>query len=477
MSDTQMSWFAALVLLSWPAVSLWLYRTQPLSRATLWTILGGQFLLPVGALAKLAPGIPQLDKTFIPNLAALLGCVFVARRRVRFISRIGVAEVLLLMLISGPFITSMLNGDAVVTGGIPQPGLTWYDAASAAESAFVLLLPFFIGRQFLRNAADIEEILRTLVIAELFYSILMLIEIRLSPQLHVWVYGYAAGDFLQQIRSGGFRPMVFIGHGLWTAFYLMIAVLAATALWAGKTRVAPFPPAVVATYLGVVLALSHSLGAAVYAAMLAPLIRLTKPRLQMRVAVLLAIIALAYPSMRMTGIVPTRTLQDWSASYDAEREESLAYRFAQEGQLLDRASQRFMFGWGGYSRGHVYNLESGRDTSVTDGIWIMTLGSWGLFGFIAQFGLLTLSIFRAAKALRFVESPRNGVFLAGLALILAVNVLDLLPNSPLFPWTWLLCGALLGRAEALRAPARRPAKPARLLTGKAVTPRDFTASP
>jgi hypothetical protein len=61
---------------------------------------------------------------------------------------------------------------------------------------------------------------------------------------------------------------------------------------------------------------------------------------------------------------------------------------------------------------------------------------------------------RAAAALRFAESARDGLFLAALSLILAINVIDLLPNSPLTPWTWLICGSLLGRSEALRAAVR-----------------------
>jgi len=272
--------------------------------------------------------------------------------------------------------------------------------------------------------------------------------------------------------------MVFIGHGLLTAFYLMTAVLAATALWRVRTRVAPFPPAAVTAYLGVVLALSHSLGALMYATVLVPLIRLTKARLQTRVAVVLAIFALSYPLARMSDLIPTKTLLDWTSSYEAEREESLGFRFAQEGQLLERASQRFIFGWGGYSRGHVYDLESesGKDTSVTDGIWIIKLGSSGLVGFFALFGLLTLPIFRAAAALRFAESARDGVFLAALSLILAINVIDLLPNSPLTPWTWLICGSLLGRSEALRAAVRRPTKPVPLSTGEIVASRYLSTS-
>jgi hypothetical protein len=77
------NWLAILALLSWSVVALWLYYTRPFNRATAWTILGGLLLLPVGTVIKLAPGIPQLDKASIPNLAALLGCVFVARHRLR----------------------------------------------------------------------------------------------------------------------------------------------------------------------------------------------------------------------------------------------------------------------------------------------------------------------------------------------------------------------------------------------------------
>ena len=48
----------------------------------------------------------------------------------------------------------------------------------------------FLGRQLLRNSVDIEEILRTLIIAGLLYSLPMLFEIRMSPQLHqlaLWI--------------------------------------------------------------------------------------------------------------------------------------------------------------------------------------------------------------------------------------------------------------------------------------------------
>ena len=121
---------------------------------------------------------------------------------------------------------------------------------------------------------------------------------------------------------------------------------------------------------------------------------------------------------------------------------------------MDRASQRFFFGWGRYGRNRIFN-ERGEDTSVSDGRWVLTLGQFGIFGFLAEFGLLALPVLRAASCLKFVESPRDAIFLSALALIIALNMVDLIPNASLSPWTWLLTGALLGRTEALRGAARQ----------------------
>jgi hypothetical protein len=85
------------------------------------------------------------------------------------------------------------------------------------------------------------------------------------------------------------------------------------------------------------------------------------------------------------------------------------------------------------------------------------LGVFGFVGFVGQFGLLGLAVFRAAMALKFAQTTRESGYLAALALIVAINVIDLLPNSSISPWSWLLVGALLGRAEALRAMARQRA--------------------
>ena len=112
------------------------------------------------------------------------------------------------------------------------------------------------------------------------------------------------------------------------------------------------------------------------------------------------------------------------------------------------ASERFWFGWGRFGRNRVYE-ESGRDFSVTDGEWIIRLGIFGFFGFLAEFGLFGLCVFRAGADSKALDFRRDAVFTAALSLIVAISLFDSLPNASLSPWIWLIAGALLGRAEAV----------------------------
>lgn len=442
------NWFAIFALASWPVVALWLYYARPVNQATLWTILGAQLLLPVGTAIKFE-GIPQFDKISIPTLAALVACLLL-RRQFRIWDGIGFpVMILMLMFLIGPFVTAELNGDPIVLPNVVLPAVSYYDAFSAFVGQFLSLIAFLLGRELLRDSNDNTEILRILVIAGLLYSLLMLFELRMSPQLHNWFYGYTT-SWSTEARGLGFRPVVFMGNGLLVAFFVMTTVIAATALWRTRSRVLSLPPAAVTFYLGVILALCQTLGALVYSGVLVPLIKFAKPLLQIRVALLLVTIALLYPMLRTADLIPTKYMIDIAELISANRAASLKVRLDQEQMLLERATQRFFLGWGRWGRSRVFDEETGQDVSLTDGRWIITFGQFGLLGFLAEFGLLTLPVFRAASALRFTKSMHDGVHLAALALIAAVNVIDQLPNSSISPWSWLVAGALLGRTETLR---------------------------
>jgi hypothetical protein len=391
-------------------------------------------------------------------LSALIGC-FSAGKALRLFNGFGTPEILILMLLVSPFITAELNGDAIQVGVATLPAIGHYDAISALIAQFIFFVPFLLGRQILRSSADNQEILRVLVIAGILYSLPILFEVRMSPQLHTWIYGYFPHSFEQQMRDGGFRPVVFIGHGLGVAFFALTTVLAAAALWRARVRVFNLPAGVTIGYLSVVLLLCKGLGASVYGVFAAPLVRYASPKLQLRLALGLVLIALSYPTLRATDLFPTTQLVEMAASVSEDRSESLKFRFDQEQQLLNHAWERLTFGWGRFGRNRIYDAETGRDLSVTDGRWIITLGQFGFFGFFAEFGILMIPIFRAASSLKYADSINERAFLAALSLILAINIVDLLPNASLSPFTWLIAGAVLGRTEALRTRAWRTGRP------------------
>jgi len=442
----------SVALIAWPILAIYLFATKRLSLAILWTLMAAQMALPTGALIKFEM-IPQFDKNSIPNLCVLIGCLVVAKRPLRIFNGFGLPELLIVCYLIGPIITSQLNGDAVVAGDRVIPGATLYDALSSAENAFIFIIPFFVGRQFLRTDADARDILVVLAMAGLVYSFPLLFEVRMSPTLQSDIYGFAATDFVMTARGGGYRPMAFMGSGLIASFFMMTTVVAATALWRTRLQLFRLPPSGLSAYLGGVLILCKSFGALLYGIVLIPMVKWTSSRVQMRVAVVLVSIALFYPMLRSFDLFPTQSLLQAISTVSEERKRSLDFRFSNEDKLLRRAFERPVFGWGRYGRSRVYNEDSGRDESVTDGLWILTIGAYGLFGFVAQFGLLGIGVFRAAAALKLSKPINGAIFLSTIALIVAANIVEMIPNSGLLPWSWLLCGSLLGQSEALRVRA------------------------
>src|SRR2546423_606120 len=135
------NWFAVFALILWPLVAIWLYASRSVVQATIWTILAADLLLPVGTFFKFAM-IPQLDKSSIPSLCALLGCIIVAKRSPQIWRGFGLTEILIAAYLFGPLITSLMNGDAIYVGYSILPGVGLYDGSSAALGQFIVLIPF-----------------------------------------------------------------------------------------------------------------------------------------------------------------------------------------------------------------------------------------------------------------------------------------------------------------------------------------------
>jgi hypothetical protein len=274
--------------------------------------------------------------------------------------------------------------------------------------------------------------------------------------MNVWIYGFFQHSFEQMVRFGGFRPIVFLAHGLWVAFFAMTAVLAAIAL-ARSEPVQDRPRLMLAVaYLAVLLVLCKSVGSLVYAVVLAPLVFIASQRMLITLAAAMALFALAYPILRAGGYVPVDWLLDQAGRISPDRQQSLQFRFDNEAMLLDHALRKPVFGWGGYERNLLHDPITGRVTTISDGRWVIVLGIFGWSGYIAEFGISALPLMLLLRETRQIASAAIAAPLGALAVIHGVNMIDMLPNATLTPLTWLISGALLGHAEALWA-ARRQA--------------------
>ena len=441
--------FAALAV--WPLVTIVMFRRLPVEKAIIWAILAGYLLLPPPPAGFDFPLLPAFDKDTIPSLMVLFCCFFLYGHRGSIIPESTAAKLLLAVFILSPAFTVLTNPEPVFYGQVGIRGLGTTDILALCMQQFIKVIPFLVARQFLTRAEDQKQILQIFLISGLAYSLLMLIEVRLSPQLNTWIYGYFQHVFSQSIRGDGFRPLVFLYHGLWVALFAVMVLASAFAIAkaeSGKTKLQAY---VAGVYMCVVLVLCKSMGPMMFALFLVPMILFFSYRNQIRVAGLIGLLAVAYPLFKGADLIPMNAILEQVELISEERAGSLRFRFVNEDILRERAWLKPLFGWGSWGRNHILDPVSGNILTVTDGRWIIVMGVYGWVGFLAEFGLLVLPIFLMWREARPSYGAQITPYAGVISLILAINVLDMVPNATLTPLTWLFCGALLGYAEALRA--------------------------
>lgn len=417
--------------------------------ALVWTILGGYLILPPLTAINF-PVVPDMDKVTIPNLVALYCAIYLAKDRISFLPQGWIGRLLIVLFVAAPFATVVGNGDPLIFLQSTIQGMRIYDSVAAVTNQAIRLLPFFLARFYLGNEGGSKVVLSALVVAGLIYSVPMLIETRLSPQMNVWVYGFFQHDFFQTIRQDGYRPVVFLPHGLWVAFFAVMCYVAAAARF-GEYTAEQRPKALfVLLYLAYLVVACKSLGPLLYALGLSGLILFASRRTQVLIASVLAAIVVVYPMLRGLGLVPLDLITEFARGLSADRAESLLFRIENETQLLARAMERPLFGWGGYGRAFLHDPTTGELTTIADGMWVITLGEYGWMGYIANFGLTALPLLTLGREAMARHAAPIDRHTAGLALILATNMVDLLPNATQIPFTWLMAGALMGQAERMR---------------------------
>ena len=405
--------------------------------------------LPAGFSINL-PGIPAFNKFSVTSMT-LIAYIVLSGKGSGFKTLPRIYKLLIIGFIVSPFLTVINNPNSYMF----LPGLTYYDGLSESVGQFLYILPFMIGFKYFRSFEDQLDLFKYFAISAAIYALLALYEIRMSPQLHNIFYGFFPHSWLQQVRSGGYRAIVFMGHGLLVALFLAIGLGFWAVIRKNKKRILPFDNTLLLIVVVIALIFMKSLAALIFGLFLFLMITFMSTKKIHQASLVIAILFMTYPITSAMKIFPHDNIVDIAYSVNPERGQSLEYRFHHEELLLEHANLKPLFGWGGYGRNRVRDPETGEDLSVTDGRWILSLSVRGWFGFLMEFLLVVLPIYVAYKVQKrskdIGKSERS--LLAAHALIVSIILLDQMPNASFNPLYILLVGSLLGRAYEIQSEA------------------------
>lgn len=425
---------AQMVLLGFLPLAVALYFIVPPRRATLMVFIGGWLFLPV--MGFTFTGIPNYTKISAIALAVLIGTAIVEPRRLlSFVPRWFDIPIAIWCVV--PVVSSLTNG------------LGLYDGMSATFTQTITWgVPWVMGRIWFSDAQGMRELAMGIVLGGLVYVPLCLFEIRMSPQLHAMLYGEPPSSFVHVGRFGGWRPLVFMRSGLEVGLWMSAAGLSALWLWSrGYLRhVMGVPGAPLVAVMLVTAVLCKSLGAiALLVAGIGILYGAKWTRLAAPALILAALVP-TYMAVRTSGMWTGDSLVRAAAYVSEARADSLQFRFDNEEMLIERAMERPTFGWGGWGRSRVHDDKTGRDLTVTDGMWIIALGQHGIVGLasVTLAMLLPIGLLWSRCPTRLWRGP-PAVMAVIVLLFMADNLLNAMPN----PVYVIAAGAVCGMPAAL----------------------------
>jgi len=257
-------------------------------------------------------------------------------------------------------------------------------------------IPYIAGRLYFSNADRIKLLCLSIFAAGLIYTPFVLFELKMSPQAHRIVYGYMQHSFAQVMRGGGYRPMVFMEHGIMLGTWVSMGAL--VGLWCTFTKVFPkkmwHAPTVLLAVVLLGAAIACKSSGAIALCLMGFLVLVITAKLKIGFLVwILLLIPSAYIGTRATGYWDGQNFVDFiTEKFSADRAASLKFRFDNENILVEKALEQPVFGWGGWGRSRVYD-EEGKDVSITDGLWVIVLGKRGYFGLLSITLVLILPMF------------------------------------------------------------------------------------
>ncbi len=440
-------------ILNYIALALWLpcilvlfHLTRPRTAAAVAFVFGFLFL-PMASIA-LPGALPSMNKITVTSVGVMTGMILFCPQRL-FSFRPGWLDLPMIMWVLSPTISSLSN----------KLGL--YDALSELMNSTLFWgIPYISGRVLFSDRQGLRTLVFWIFVGGLLYIPLCLFEVRMSPQLHRIVYGFRVHTFSQTKRWGGWRPQVFLTHGLMLALWMGVATTAGYCLWRSRIvrRVWTVPTHLLLGAIAVTTVACKSMGALVLTVAGIFALHVSK-----RTAWVYLLFVLGMPA-----ILISRAGYDYQFAgvvefirerISEERAGSLQFRIDNETLLIEKALQQRWFGWGGWGRNRVYDDE-GRDLTTVDSLWIIALGQRGVVGlvaFVAAWVLPAFLLVRRAK--KKLLHPRYAPAAAA-ATIGLLFMYDCLSNAMPIPlYATVAAGVTGALREMKRSSSRAPSEP------------------
>lgn len=441
--DSYAQFTSAPVLLAiggWPVISILMFATLRPRRALLLSYLAGWMFLP--DVNFTLPGMPDYGKTMAATLGVAMGAFLFDFKTVSAF-RPTWADIPMLVWCVCPFASSYTNGLGIYDGvsGVFQTTITWG-------------LPYLLGRVYLRSLEAFRELAVMLFVAGLIYAPLCVFEMRMSPCLNRMVYGFGfgrgGGEYANELGAWGSRPRVFMQTGLALGTFMTAASLMGVWLWHTGALRKLYGYAVGPLCAGLVLVTVGCKNMGATSLLIFGLAALFSIRTMNRSwgIYLLILAAPAYMGFRATGKWSAESMVEIASAVHPERGRSLEGRLVNDTMLADKALERPAFGWGGWGRSRIYD-ENGKDICVTDGLWIIALGTTGLVGLASLTGILTLPpllLLRRYPARQWLDPQIAPAAVA--AVLVVLYMVDNLFNAMFNPVYFMAAGGLISAAAA-----------------------------
>lgn len=440
-----MSVLVPIFLFSWPVVVLGLFSVLRPLQAVVVALVGGWLFLPVAGYAL--PGLPDYTKISATSLSLLMSiAVFDPRRFSMIPMRAALLPLWIWMLVAGA--SALANGFGL------------RDAMAQVLDQFLRWgVPFIVGIMYFRDRHGMKALLVGIIVGAIVYLPLVLYELRMAPVLHHHVFGFSQHSFVQTMRFGGWRPMVFLDHGLALSMWYACAAVAACGIgffWRGS-RLGNVPFWVVGVLLLGVCVACKSVGAIALMACGLGILVLVRGGLAAPAYLVAASSFVLYFAARIF----LRFDFPWavsvaSAVVGGDRAASLGFRLDTEAVLVQHASSRFLLGWSSWGR----NVDVGHLTDakiITDSLWIIAFGQNGIVGLASLYclllgGVLVLvgQLFRKRTGVGLSQSIEARIVAILALMVCGDSLFNAMPNP-----VWMaMAGGLLCWSVAV--PSARP---------------------